>query len=573
MEVQLLVAELKRRRVIRALVAYGILAFAILQVIEPLMHGLRWSDSVLSNVIVALAAGFPAVAILAWIYDVNAWRIERATPSTNVRGGLLAAVLVAIGVLAAAPGLFVYFVVLGGRAPVRGTQSIAVLPFVNMSAEKENEYFSDGITEEVIDALANVDGLRVASRTSAFTFKGKDVAIPAIAETLNVAYVLEGSVRRSGNDVRVVAQLIEAGTGYHIWSRTYEREVRNIFEVENELARSIAQALKPRLLPMTASLVPARTQSVEAHDLYLQGRFLWNQRTPAALKNATALFEHAIERDDKFALAHVGLCESLIVLPAYGWISVPEVLPRSSAAAMNALEINPESAEAHSCLCLVRVRSFDWRSAEQECRRAIELRPDYGTAHQWYAIMLHSVGRVSEALAEARRAQQLEPRSAVINNFVTMELYLGRSYDAALAEGLKTLQLDQKFSLAHSFLALTYLQLHRDSDALGELEPLAGQSYRYDGERGYAYGISRRRDDALRLLAQMEERSRREYVAPSARALVHIGLGDNAEALSWLEKGYSELDWRLIYLKSDPLFDPLRGDPRFHAILRRMHVE
>jgi len=395
-----------------------------------------------------------------------------------------------------------------------------------------------------------------------------------IGEELNVAFILEGSVQRSGKDVRVVAQLIDVTTGYHLWSKSYERELENIFKLEDDLARAIAQALRPRLLPRPAAqLAPAYTESVEAHDLYLQGRFLWNKRTPKALTSAAELFQQAIDRDARFALAQVGLCESLIVLPAYGWVSVPEVLPRSSAAAMRALELDAGLAEAHSCLCLVRVRSFDWTSAEQECHRAIELKPDYATAHQWYAIMLDSVGRIPEALKEARKAQQLDPRSAIINNFVTVELYLGHSYEAALEEARKTVQLDSGFSLGHSFLALVHLQLKRDREALAELEPLAGQSNRYDGERGYAYGVAGRRQDALRLLAQMEERSRREYVAPSARALIYVGLGDNEQALSWLERGYAELDWRLLYLKADPLFDSLRSEPRFLAILRRMHVE
>jgi TolB-like protein/Flp pilus assembly protein TadD len=573
-----LLAELKRRRVFRALVGYGIAAFAVLQIIEPVMHGLHWPDEVLSYVVVALGLGFPVVAGLAWIYDLKAGRVERTAPAQDgpiLRKRIVAIVLVALGLLAAAPGLMIYFFLLGGRQrPTLSAPSIAVLPFVNMSGNKENEYFSDGITDEVIGALANVEGLRVAARTSSFAFKGKNISVRKIAEELAVAHVLEGSIQRNGDELRVVAQLIDALSGYHVWSKTYDRKFRDVFQLEDELARSIVEALRPKLiLAASVALAPVYTGSTEAHDLYLQGRFSWNKRSPTALQNAVGLFQRAIDLDANFALAHVGLCDSLILLPAYGWISVPEVLPRSSAAAMKALQLSPSLAEAHSCLCLVRTRTFEWDGAEQECRRAIEQRPAYATAHQWYAIMLHSVGRVPEALAEARRAQQLDPLSAIISSFVAVELYLGRSYDGALAQARKTIELDPAFSLGHSYLALTYLQLNRGRDALGELEPLAGQGNRYDGERGYAYAKVGRRDDALRLLRQMEERSRKHYVAPSARALVYIGLGDKNRALDWLEKAYAELDWRLLYLKTDPLFDELRGEQRFTEILKRMHVQ
>ncbi len=577
-------AELNRRRVFRALIGYGIVAFAVMQIIEPIMHGLHWPEEILSYVVLALALGFPITAGLAWIYDINSGRIERTAPAPGaieLHKRVTATLLLALGFLAAAPGLVIYFLILGGslrleqghpaamRAP-----SIAVLPFLNMSGNSDNEYFSDGITDELIGALANVEGLRVAARTSSFAFKGKNLIARQIADELGVTHLLEGSVQRHGDRVHVVAQLIDAATGFHAWSRTYDREFREVFLLEDELARSIVDALRPKLLPLIIEpLAPSYTSNTEAHDLYLKGRFFWNKRSPSALEKAAELFQKAIDLDPDFALAHVGLCDSLIVLPAYGWVSVPQVLPRSSAAAMKALQLRPELAEAHSCLCLVRTRTFEWDGAEQECRSAIKQRPGYATAHQWYAIMLHSVGRVPEALKEARRAQELDPLSAIISNFVAVELYLGRSYAEALVQARKTVELDPAFSLGHSYLALTYLQLRRGEEALAELEPLAGLGNRYEGERGYAYARTGRRDQALSLLRQMEERSRKPYVAPSARALVYLGLGDQQHALEWLERAYAELDWRLIYLKADPLFDELRGESRFVEILGRMHVK
>src|SRR5438128_6514562 len=269
-----LVAELKRRRVFRALVGYGIAAFAVLQIIEPRMHGLHWPDAVLSYVVVALAAGFPIVVTLAWIFDVNQGHIERTAGAGGPRGARLALILAGIGALAAAPGLVWYFVWRGDRAAVAREPSIAVLPFVNLSSDRENEYFSDGVTEEIINALANVDGVRVVARTSAFSFKGKNVNVRQVGEELNVATVLEGSVRREGNQLRIAAQLIGAADGYHIWSKTFDRELKNVFSLEDELARAIVQSLKPKLVPERA-LVQQAAVSTEAHDLYLKGRYFW----------------------------------------------------------------------------------------------------------------------------------------------------------------------------------------------------------------------------------------------------------------------------------------------------------
>ena len=313
-----LLAELKRRRVFRALVGYGIVAFAVLQIIEPVMHGLHWPDGVLSYVVVALAVGFPIVVALAWIFDVRGGHIERTSGGRlGARRGLL---LACISAVAAAPGLIWYFGFRGTARTPAAPPSIVVLPFVNMSGDKENEYFSDGMTEEIINALANVEGLRVVARTSAFSFKGKNVDVRRIGEDLNVATVLEGSVRRQGNQLRVAAQLISLPDGYHLWSKTYERELNNVFAVEDEVARAIVQALAPKLLPGLA-LAQATTVNTEAHDLYLRGRYFWNQRTREALTKAQSLFEQAIALDAGYALAYSGLSDCYNLLVDYGWRS------------------------------------------------------------------------------------------------------------------------------------------------------------------------------------------------------------------------------------------------------------
>src|SRR5437868_7853383 len=304
-----LLAELKRRRVFRALAAYAIVAFAVLQVIEPVIHGLRLPDWTLSFAVVALGVGLPIVLVLAWIFDLGPGGIERTgamdgEAGSRLTGRRVALLLAAPGILAAGPLIAWHFAKARDGGPSSSNEvrtpagaSVAVLPFVNLSRDKDDEYFSDGITEEVINALANVEGLRVVSRTSAFAFKGRNLSVRTIGEELAVASVLEGSVRREGSAVRITAQLVNAADGYHLWSQTYDRELRNVFMVEDELARSIVQALKPRLVKTSPPLVRQATASTEAHDLYLRGRYFWNKRTKHGLMRAVESFQEAIDLD------------------------------------------------------------------------------------------------------------------------------------------------------------------------------------------------------------------------------------------------------------------------------------
>src|SRR2546428_776543 len=363
-----LIAELKRRRVFRALVGYAMVGFAVLQVIEPVMHGLRLPDWTLSFVVVALAIGFPVVLALAWIFDVTAGGIERTLPLRPQGLGRLPLAL-AVGVVAAiavVPAVAWHFA-RASRAPAAPTApaapSVAVLPFANMSAAKNDEYFSDGITEEVINALANVDGLRVVSRTSAFAYKNRNLSIRQIGEELAVATVLEGSVRREGNALRLTAQLINAKDGYHMWSKTYDRELKSVFAVEDELARSIADALRPKLL-MESPLAPQTTASSEAHDLYLKGRHFWSKRTAEDLKEAMGLFEEA------------------------------------QAEAERALELDPASAIVNNLVGVVFYESRNYDKAIAAFRKTLELNPGFAPAREVLACAYASMGRKADALAE-----------------------------------------------------------------------------------------------------------------------------------------------------------------------------
>ncbi len=583
-----LLAELQRRRVIRALVGYGIAAFAVLQIIEPIMHGLHWPEAVLSYVVVALAVGFPIVVSLAWIFDVRAGRIER-TPSAvpaasprGPRGAFLAAVLVGIGLLAAAPGLGWYLLwrVRDRPAPQAArAPSVAVLPFANLGGDKENEFFSDGITEELIDALANLKDIRVVARTSAFAYKGKNVNVRQIGEELNVATVLEGSVRRQGNQLRVVAQLIGTSDGYHLWSKTYDRELKNVFAVEDELAHAIVQALMPRLVP-AATLVPQATTSTEAHDLYLKGRFFWNLRTKEGLTKAAALFEQAVALDPAYALAHSGLADCYVLFPNYGWEHASEFLSKARMHALEAVRLDESLAEGHTSLANVAINDFDWTTAEREFKRGIQLGPGYATAHHWYATYLLCVGRLAEAQAEIERARQLDPTSRIIASWGGILFYVNRQYDRAIEGLLKTLELDPDLAQPRIFLALSYLRAGRLAEAQAALPKATSAPDPFLTVRIEVLGASGDQPAARRLLSDLDrslgaaQNLRATKANAHLSAIAHLSMGDKDGAFRWLERGVDERDFSVpAMMKFNPDLDPLRSDPRYHKLLKRMNLE
>ena len=567
--------ELKRRRVFRALVGYGIAAFAILQIIEPVMHGLHWPDAVLSYAVVALALGFPLVVTLAWIFDVKQGRFERTAPVPGgLRGAPLAGLLVGIGVLAATPGVLYYFVARHAPEPPRAASapSIAVLPFVNIGSDKENEYFSDGITEELINALANVEGLHVASRTAVFALKGKAVGVQQIGEELKVGTLLEGSVRREGNALRVTAQLINVGDGYHLWSKTYDRELKSIFAVEDEIARSIAQALR-RTLVRSEGVKPA-TASLAAHDLYLKGRYFWNKRTLEAFRKAAEFFEQATREDSGYALAHTGLADILVLRMDYDVVPTSEFAPKARAAALRALQLDPGLAEAHCSLAFVAAHEFDRPTALREFRTAIELKPDYATAHHWLAWLLASMGRLQEARMEIEVALKADPTALIINSDRGDIEYFDRNYAGAAELYRKTLEMDPSFQQAHRALGDLYIVQKKLVEAEAELEQIPSFPPIVKlGIRGVIDAMAGRRREALAEVREIEKQSKRAYVPPSALARIRVALGENDEAFPLLLKACAERDAWISNLKVDPFYDGTRSDPRFAEVLKCMNLE
>jgi TolB-like protein/Tfp pilus assembly protein PilF len=496
-------------------------------------------------------------------------------PARGPGGALLAAVLVGIGLLAAASGLGWYFLWRGRERPepqAARAPSIAVLPFANLSGEKENEYFSDGMTEELINALANVEGIRVVARTSAFAYKGKNVNVRQIGEELNVATVLEGSVRRQGSQLRVVAQLIGAADGYHLWSKTYDRELKNVFSVEDELARAIVQALKPKLVP-AAPLVLQATASTEAHDLYLKGRFLWNQRTKEGLTKAVAFFEQALALDPKYAPAHSGLSDCYILSGGYGVAWTAESLQKARKHALEAVRLDESLAEGHTSLANVAEHDFDWTTAEREYKRALQLGPGYAIGHQWYAVHLLNVGRLTEAQVEVERARQLDPTSLIINNWAGIVFYFNREYDRAIEQSLKTLELDPGWWAARANLVLSCLLSGRLAKAQAAVPKATSAPDRFLALRVMVLAAAGEQDAARRLLSELDRGLDGGFTPRVRVAEAHLSVGDKDGAFFWLERGVDERSSSVLGIKSNPNLDSIRSDPRYHKLLKRMNLE
>jgi len=574
--------------VFRALVGWGIAAFAVLQVIEPVLHAYHLPDWPLTFVVTALGAGFPVAAILAWVFDITSKGITRTSPAAGAEASgrplsrpALAAMLVALGLLAAAPGLIYFFVWPGagraraerpeGAAADQAAPSIAVLPLVNLSSDREQEYFSDGLTEELLNLLAKVPGLQVAARTSAFAFKGKNEDVAQIGQKLHVANVLEGSVRRSGDQIRITTQLINAKDGYHLWSETYDRKIADVFAVQDEIASAVVRALKLKLLQEPGSK-DGRTASVEAHDLYLRGLFLWNQRTPDSLLRAAELFREAIGADPRYALAYVGLADAIEVRKAYVWTRSGESTSQAKAAALRALEIDPDLGEAHASLGGILEGELDWAGAVDHFRRAVALKPDYPSGHQWYAEVLVFQGRREEARQEIDRALQLDPTSRIINTVKGRVAMLSRDYRGAEQAYRGALELAPDFELAHAGLAYLYALEGREVEASAAIERVSpGRENR--AVRAVVYATAGRRTEAVELARELEAQSKREYVPAGVMAGVWASLGDKEKALAALREACQEREghW-LDPLKVHPLYDPLRPDPRFAQILDCLHL-
>ncbi|HEY3128913.1 MAG TPA: guanylate cyclase [Acidobacteriota bacterium] len=456
-----------------------------------------------------------------------------------------------------------------------GHNSIAVLPFVNMSPDKENEYFSDGMTEELISALARIEGIRVASRTSVFRFKNKPQNVRDIGKELNVGAVLEGSVRKAEGRLRITAQLIDVAAGHHIWSETYERKLKDVFAVQNEISRALAERLKIRLLDKQANLlVQPSTKNIDAYTLYLKGRHYWNQRTGEGFRKCIQCFEEAIERDPDYVVAYAGLADGYNTLGYYNYLAPKDAFPKAKAAALSALRRDDTLAEAHTALAFSKMfYDWDWKGAETEFRRALRLREDYAIAHYWYGLNLASLGQPYDAIAQVRRAQQLDPLSPVIGAYVAGGYYFARQYDLAIEKCRQTLDLEPNFALARLVIGWALRQKSMFREAVAEFKKAVDSSKgSADGMAalGHAYGVWGKKSEAERILGELTKTSKTSHVSPGHFAMVYLGLGEKDAAFHWLQRAREERYAWLVFLKMDPIFDSLHSDPRFEKLLAKM---
>jgi TolB-like protein/DNA-binding winged helix-turn-helix (wHTH) protein/Tfp pilus assembly protein PilF len=454
-------------------------------------------------------------------------------------------------------------------------RSLAVLPLENLSGDASQDYFTDGMTDELITDLGQISELRVISRTSVMTYKGAHQSLPQIARDLNVDAVVEGAVLRSGNRVRITAQLILAAADKHLWAKSYEGDLRDTLALQKQVARSIAEEIRIKLTPHEqAVLKSVKRVNPDAYEAYLKGRYFWNKRTADGLKKAIDYFSQAIEKDPNYAQAYAGLADSYALLGdwEYGVLAPREAYPRAKAAASKALELDSTLGEAHISLafCLDGF-DWDWESAGREFKRGVELSPGYATGHQWYAWHLAALARNDEAVAELKKAESLDPLSLIIGADLAEELLIAHRYDEAIRQSRKTMAMDPFFAVAHYELGQAFVQKHMYSEAIAELQKaieLSAGSTTFTSNLAYAYAVSGMRNEAVKILNDLKNQSHHTVSNAPEIALVYLGLEDKDQAMAWLEKAYAERFNPGVLLR--PAFDPLRADPRFQDLLRRI---
>jgi TolB-like protein/DNA-binding winged helix-turn-helix (wHTH) protein/Flp pilus assembly protein TadD len=454
-------------------------------------------------------------------------------------------------------------------------QSIAVLPLENLSGDPAQEYFADGMTDALTTELARISALRVVSRTSAMRYKGSKKPLPDIARELQVDAIVEGAVIRSGERVRIDAQLIQAASDRHLWAKGYERKLGDVVALQGELAQAIADEIHIQVTPQErARLATSSPVSPEAYEAYLKGRFLWNERTEKGVSKGTEFFEQAIANDPRYALAYSGLADSYELLGFYGVLPPKEAYPRAKAAATKALEIDPSLAEAHVSMADTKFSlDWDWPGAEAEFKKAIELNPKYDTAYRKYSNYLAGMGRKEESIAVAKKAIEVDPLSITLSTHLAWMYYLARQYDLAVDQYEKTLEMSPNYARARRDLSLTLVERGRYEDAIGEARKgieLSQGSPLMLGALGYAYAKAGKKDEARKILRELRELSRTRYVSPFDAAVIYAGLGEKDKAFFSLEKSYQDRAGQLVWLSLYPALDNLRSDARFDQLTRRI---
>jgi TolB-like protein/Flp pilus assembly protein TadD len=538
-------------------------------------------------IVLLLIVGLPVALVLAWMFEITPQGIKRtetadALPVSTRRKKYGWVYVVIVGV-AVSIGLFFL-----GRYTARETagparteaaagtpaKSIAVLPFDNLSRDPDNAYFAEGVQDEIITRLAKVADLKVISRTSTQHFNSAPENLTQIAKQLGVTNILEGSVQKVADQVRVNVQLINALTDEHLWAETYDRKLTDIFAVESEIAQTVAQALQATLTGSEKSSIAKRpTENPEAYELYLKGRFFWNKRTGVDLRKAIEYFQQAIAKDPNYALAYAGVADSYLLLPNYGSIATQEAIAHARPALKKALELDDSLAEAHASAGLLDTLELHLERAIGDFERAIQLNPNYATAHHWLGLGHMSLGHFDQAIAEGKRALDLDPLSRIINADFGWIYLNARRYDEAETQVRKTLEIDANFFLAHFYLGCVLELKGRVAQAIPEFQKafdLNDDLYAL-ALLCNAYARNGQAEKARKVLAQLNEEAKSRHVAPYALAVALLGLGEKERALAELERAYQTHDTNYLFvIKTDPLLDDLRGNPRFEALVQKV---
>jgi TolB-like protein/Tfp pilus assembly protein PilF len=581
-------AELKRRNVYKVAAAYAVVGWLIVQVATQVFPFFEIPNWAVRLVVLLIIVGFPIALVIAWAFELTPQGIRRTEIADAMHQHSRNRVWFYVVIIGVVLSFGLFFL---GRYTVRhaasaqtehptasaiSDKSIAVLPFANLSHDPDNAYFAAGIQDEIITRLSKIGDLKVISCTSTQRFKSAPDDIPAIASQLRVANVLEGSVQRTPDKVRVNVQLIKAATDDHLWADTFDRQLNDIFGVESEIAKTIAETLRAKLSGSEQNAIAARpTENTDAYQLYLRGRFFWNKRTGQNLNKAADYFNQAIAADPNYALAYVGLADSYVLMPFYGAGMPQDCYPKAKAAAEKALQLDNTLAEAHTSLAQVFCYyDLDFIRAAREYQRAIELNPNYPTAHQWYgSSALTALGRFDEAIPELKRAIALDPLSLVINADLGNSYYRARRYDEAIKQLRKTVDLDPGFYYAHWNLGSA---LAANGDLAGAIEEYEkARSLNDDpsmlGLLGNAYAAVGKKAEAIKIRDELEAISKQRYVSDYSFAIVNLGLGDRDEALRRLQRSYQDRAGdSLRFIRVDPLLDPLRRDPRFEALSEKI---
>ena len=577
-------SELKRRNVYKVAVAYAVVAWLVIQaasIFLPAFNAPQWAMQI---VILVLVIGFPIALAFSWAFEITPEGIVRESEVsadqsiTHHTGRKIVALTIVLAVIAT--GLFVFQLIRArstssSAATAITSKSIAVLPFDNLSRDPDNAYFVEGIQDEILTRLAKIADLKVIARSSTQRFQNKG-DLPQIAQQLGVANLLEGSVQKVNDEVHINVQLIKAANESHLWAEVYDRKLTDIFAVESEIAKTVADTLQAKLTGSEQRVIGSRpTENTEAHQFYLKGRFFWNKRTGNDLKKSIDYFEQAIAADPNYALGYAGVADAYVFLPGYTAGAPRDCYPKAMAAAKKALELDNTLAEAHTTLALALwYYDFDFTQANREFQRAIELNPNYATGHQQYGNnTLSALGRFDDAIAEGKRAVELDPLSLVINADLGVNYYYACRYDEAIAQERKTLEMNPGYYFAYLNLGQALEMKGGRDAAIAEYQKARALNDDPSvlGLLAHAYGLSGNKMEAEKILDQLKALSKARYVSAYSFALAYLGLGNKEEALSRLEQSYQDRAGADIgWIRVDHLLDPLHGDPRFESLAEKI---